>query len=120
MASFLIIYDSSLLLNLSLLLNQILACAAPNATLSEQQTERIKSSGLGMTTKWSPQEFILNHPVLHPHRYLSIQYLEFYRQLDGSLRMEVLIVLLNLLRAVSPCKDFRSDLQLISVFTFFF
>ena len=34
------------------------------------------------------------------------QYLEFHRQLDGSLRMEVLIVLLNLLRAVSPCKDF--------------
>ena len=34
------------------------------------------------------------------------QYLEFYRQLDGSLRMEVLIVLLNLLRAESPCKDF--------------
>ena len=40
------------------------------------------------------------------------QYLEFLRQLDGSLRMEVLIVLLNLLRAVFPCKDFFSNLQL--------
>ena len=40
------------------------------------------------------------------------QYLEFLRQLDGSLRMEVLIVLLNLLRAVFPCKDFFSILQL--------
>ena len=36
------------------------------------------------------------------------QYLEFHRQLDGSLRMEVLIVLSNLLRAVSPCEDFHA------------
>ena len=32
-------------------------------------------------------------------------YLEFNRQLDGLFRMEVSIVLLNLLQAVSPCKD---------------
>ena len=33
------------------------------------------------------------------------QHLRFHRRLDGLFRMEVLIVLLNLLRAVSPCKD---------------
>ena len=32
--------------------------------------------------------------------------LKFHRQLDGSLRMEGLIVLPNLLRVVYPCKDF--------------
>ena len=85
--------------------NQILAYPSPDDTLSEQMAERIKSSGLGMITKWSPQQYILNHPVLHPKRYL-IQCLEFHRLRDGSFRMEVLIVLLNLLRAVSPCKDF--------------
>ena len=96
-----IIYDSSLLRN------QILAYAPPSATISEQLAERIQSSGLGMLIKWSPQQFVLNHPVLHPTCYLSqAQYLEFRRQLDGLFLMEVLIVLLNLLRAVSPCKDF--------------
>ena len=59
-----IIYDSSLLLN------QIFAYASPRATLSEQLAEKIQSSGLGMVTKWSPQQYILNHPVLHPNRYL--------------------------------------------------
>ena len=44
--------------------HQILAHASPRAKLSEQLTERIKSSGLGMLTSWSPQQFILNHPVL--------------------------------------------------------
>ena len=37
---------------------------------------------------------------------VQVQYLEFHRQLDGSLRMVVLIVLLNLLRAVFLCKAF--------------
>jgi len=41
----------------------ILARASPFARLSEQQTEKIKSSGLGMLTAWSPQDFILNHPA---------------------------------------------------------
>jgi len=41
----------------------ILAHASESATLSEQQAERIQSSGLGMITKWSPQQFILNHPA---------------------------------------------------------
>ena len=95
-----IIYDSNLLLN------QILAYASRRSTLSEKQAERIQSSGLGMIAKWTPQQFILNHPVLHPNCLLvQAQYLGFYRQLDGSFRMEVLIVLLNLLRVVSPCKD---------------
>jgi len=41
----------------------ILTCASPRAQLSEYQTEKIKSSGLGILTKWSPQQFILNHPA---------------------------------------------------------
>jgi len=41
----------------------ILAYASSYAKLSEQQTEKIKSSGLGMLTSWSPQQFILNHPA---------------------------------------------------------
>ena len=60
-----IIYDSGLLMK------QILAYASPRATLSEQLAERVQSSGLGMISKWSPQQFILNHPVLHFNCYLS-------------------------------------------------
>jgi len=41
----------------------ILAYASSYAKLSEQQVEKIKLSGLGMLTKWSPQHFILNHPA---------------------------------------------------------
>jgi hypothetical protein len=43
--------------------------------------------------------------ILHPI-VVQAQCLESHRLLDGSLRMEVLTVLLNLLRAVSPCKNF--------------
>jgi hypothetical protein len=43
--------------------NQILSHASPLAKLSEQQIERIKSSGWGKIITWSPQQFILNHPV---------------------------------------------------------
>ena len=50
--------------SLLILPNQIFAYASPTATLSEQLIEKIKSSGLGMITKWSPQQFILSHPVL--------------------------------------------------------
>ena len=75
--------------------------------VSEKQAERIQSSGLGLITKWSPQQFILNHPVLHLiYYFVRAQYLEFHRPLDGSLHMEVLIVSLNLLRAVSHCRNF--------------
>ena len=37
----------------------IQAYASRNFTISEQQAEKIKSSGLGMISKWSPQQFIL-------------------------------------------------------------
>jgi hypothetical protein len=47
------------------LLNQILTYASDYAKISEQQAEKIRSSGLGMLTAWSPQQFILNHPVLY-------------------------------------------------------
>ena len=75
-----------------MLFNQILADASKNATLSERQMEKIKPSGLGMLATWSPQQFILNHPVLHLYFYLSqfdTQDSILHRQLDGSLRMEV-------------------------------
>ena len=45
--------------------NQILAHASSHAKISDQQAERIKSSGVGLLTTWSPQQFILNHPVLY-------------------------------------------------------
>ena len=54
-----IFYDSSLFC-------QILSHASPLAKISEQQIEKVKSSGLGKLTTWSPQQFILNHPVLYP------------------------------------------------------
>ena len=54
----------------NLLLNQILSYSSKYASISEQLEEKIQSSGLGMTAKWSPQQFILNHPVLNPNYYL--------------------------------------------------
>jgi hypothetical protein len=45
---------------------QIFAHASPLANISEQLMEKVKSSGLGKLTTWSPQQFILNHPVLYP------------------------------------------------------
>ena len=59
------------------------------------------------TTIYSKSPGITSHLLL-----IQARYLEFHRQLDGLLRMEVLIVLLNLLRAVSPCKVFFFDLRL--------
>jgi hypothetical protein len=51
---------------------------------------------------------------------VQAQYLEFHRQLDGLFRMEVLIVLLNLLRAVSPCEGFlRFTAHLLGIYPFF-
>ena len=70
--------------------------------------EKIQSSGLGMAIKWSPQQSILNHPVLLMFQLLLVQVRilkKIHRRLDGSLRMEVLTVLPNLLRAVFPCKE---------------
>jgi hypothetical protein len=55
-----LIYDLCSLL----VFNQILSHASPLAKLSEQQIEKIKSSGLGKLIIWSPQQFILNHPVI--------------------------------------------------------
>ena len=46
--------------------------------------------------------------------------LEFNRQLDGLFRMEVLIALLNLLRAVSPCKDFLRFPTRLSIYLFIY
>ena len=72
-----------------------------------------------MITKWSPQQFILNHPVLHPNYNLSrLNIFFFRRRLDGSLLMEVLIVLLNLLRAVFPCKDFLRFTTHLGIYLF--
>jgi len=41
----------------------IFAHASPTAKISEKLIEKIKSSGLGQLTTWSPQQFILNHPA---------------------------------------------------------
>ncbi|KAJ6577343.1 UDP-Glycosyltransferase/glycogen phosphorylase [Mycena capillaripes] len=38
--------------------------ASPFAKISEELKHRAESSGIGMLTKWSPQQFILNHPVM--------------------------------------------------------
>ena len=98
-----IFYESSLFY-------QIFAHPSPFAKISEQLIEIVKSSGLGKLTAWSPQQFILNHPVLYipiftcPDSILTIKF--FYRQPDGSFPMVVLIVLQNLLGAVSLCKVF--------------
>jgi hypothetical protein len=59
-----IFYDSSLFY-------QIFAHASPFAKVSEQLIEKVKSSGLGKLTTWSPQQFILNHPVLYLYFYFS-------------------------------------------------
>jgi hypothetical protein len=68
-----IVYDSGSLFN------QILSSASPLAKLSEQQTEKIKSSGLGLLTTWSPQQFILNHPVWYPYFNLSLRLLNTWK-----------------------------------------
>ncbi|KAJ7161847.1 UDP-Glycosyltransferase/glycogen phosphorylase [Mycena crocata] len=41
----------------------ILAHASPFAVISESLLDKINASGLGMATKWSPQQFILSHPA---------------------------------------------------------
>ncbi|PPQ80127.1 hypothetical protein CVT25_001426 [Psilocybe cyanescens] len=41
----------------------ILCYASPFATLSDELIERIRSSGIGLVSKWSPQQYILNHPA---------------------------------------------------------
>ena len=49
---------------------------------------------------------------------IQAQYLEFRRRLDGLFRMEALIVLLNLLRVVSPCKYFLQFTTLLGIYLF--
>ncbi|GLB39043.1 putative UDP-glucoronosyl and UDP-glucosyl transferase [Lyophyllum shimeji] len=41
----------------------ILAHASPFARISAELSDKVKASGLGMLTPWSPQQFILNHPA---------------------------------------------------------
>ena len=95
---------------IQVLFHQILAHATPYVKISERVIEKVKSSNLGKLTTWSPQQFILNHPVLYPYFILVLAHILkikfFYRQLDGSFPTVVLIVLLNLLGAVFLCKVF--------------
>ncbi|KAJ7671650.1 UDP-Glycosyltransferase/glycogen phosphorylase [Mycena polygramma] len=37
--------------------------ASPFARISEELAHKVESSGIGMLTTWSPQQFILSHPV---------------------------------------------------------
>ncbi|KAG5647511.1 hypothetical protein DXG03_009448 [Asterophora parasitica] len=41
----------------------ILAHGSPFAKLSEELTQKVKSSSLGLLTPWAPQQFLLNHPA---------------------------------------------------------
>lgn len=43
---------------------QILSQGSPFAKLTDSLTAKIKKSGLGLTTRWAPQQTILAHPVL--------------------------------------------------------
>ena len=102
---------------------QIFAHASPFSKISEQLIEKVKSSGVGKLTTWSPQQFILNHPVLYPYLYftcpdsiLTIKY--FYRQPDGSFPTAVSIVLLNLLGAVSLCNVLHSIITHLGTYLF--
>jgi hypothetical protein len=76
------------------------AYASPNATLSVRHVRKIQSSCLGMipTAIYFKSSDGIRSQMLLVH----VQYLEFDRRLDGSLRMEFLIVLLNPLLAVYP------------------
>ena len=67
-----IFYDSSLFY-------QIFAHASPFAKISERLIEKVKASGLGKLTTWSPQQFILNHPVLY--RYLYLFWINAYNKI---------------------------------------
>ncbi|KAJ7283947.1 UDP-Glycosyltransferase/glycogen phosphorylase [Mycena rebaudengoi] len=41
----------------------ILCHASPFAKISQELSDKVKNSGTGMLTTWSPQQFILNHPA---------------------------------------------------------
>jgi hypothetical protein len=56
---------------IQVLFYQIFAHATPYVKISERLIEKVKSSGLGKLTTWSPQQFILNHPVLYPYFFLT-------------------------------------------------
>jgi len=77
---------------------------------SEQQAERIKSSGVGLLTTWSPTIYFKSSVYIPISCLDSILRMKmFYRQMDGSLRMEVLIVLRNLLEVASFVRFFFSS-----------
>ena len=63
---------------------QIFAHASPFVKISEQLIEKVKSSGLGKLTAWSPQQSILNHLVLYPY-YLTCpgSTIKFFSQATG-------------------------------------
>ncbi|KAJ7161848.1 UDP-Glycosyltransferase/glycogen phosphorylase [Mycena crocata] len=41
----------------------VLSHASPYAVMPESLLEKINSSGLGLATKWAPQQFVLSHPA---------------------------------------------------------
>jgi len=41
----------------------ILCCPSSSATISTALSERVRNSGIGMITKWCPQQYVLNHPA---------------------------------------------------------
>lgn len=42
---------------------QIFSYASPAATISDELAAKVNSSGIGLLSKWTPQPYILSHPV---------------------------------------------------------
>jgi hypothetical protein len=57
---------------------KLLSHASPAAKIPKEISEKVKSYGLGVLSQWSPQQYILLHPVsnydllYNPHRKLTL------------------------------------------------
>jgi len=50
---------------------KIMSHASPFAKVPEDLSEKVKSSGIGFFTPWSPQQYIITHPVSQAKPYVS-------------------------------------------------
>ena len=55
------IFYSRLATNLSRV--QLFSHASPMAQVPDEVQEKVSTSGLGFLTRWSPQQYVLSHPV---------------------------------------------------------
>jgi hypothetical protein len=67
--------------NILCLFYQVFAHASPFVKIPEQLIEKVKSSGLGKLTAWSPQQLILNHPVLYYYFFKYLSWLNTYNKI---------------------------------------